>query len=379
MPTCRRHHDHAQERQQKAIRQDDAFVVTQAIAPVHAEKRKEQDCKDEMRPSRRPGADAGYEQQFSGSGDSCDDAEQEASSRRPYASARPEGVACPPVKEIRSEQCEGERDREGDRHGVDRMAKNGYARFGLVKLRKMRDRIEEADFLSSGHGRSSWRYLAFLTLSTVSGCEGRLSTVDPASRTAEHIATLWWVLLAGSIAIFALVMGLLLRAFQRTPIGIQDERRQERVWIYGLGLAFPLAVLAGLLAYGLTIGEKLLPGKGQNVVTVRAEARQWSWSFRYADAPGHQTQDILHIPAGRPVDIEITSADVIHSFWSPRLAGKLDAIPGQVNVLRIEAAKPGEYRGASAEFSGEGYSGDAFFVIAHDTASWDAFLRRARQ
>lgn len=104
-----------------------------------------------------------------------------------------------------------------------------------------------------------------------------------------------------------------------------------------------------------------------------------SWSFGYADAPRRHTQDVLHIPAGRPVDIEITAVDVIHSFWAPRLAEKLDAIPGQVNVLRIEAAQPGEYRGVSAEFSGGDYGQDAFVVIAHDAAGWDAFLRRARE
>lgn len=185
-------------------------------------------------------------------------------------------------------------------------------------------------------------------------------------------------MLAGSAAIFALVMLLLLIAYRRAPATHQSERRQERFWIYGLGLAFPLATLAALLIYGLVLGETLLPKGGENVVTVRAQARQWSWSFGYADASGLTTQDVLHIPAGRPVDVEITTVDVIHSFWVPRLAGKLDAIPGQVNVLRIEAAEPGEYPGVGAEFSGAGYSGDVFTVIAHDPAGWDAFLRRAR-
>jgi cytochrome c oxidase subunit 2/cytochrome aa3-600 menaquinol oxidase subunit 2 len=259
------------------------------------------------------------------------------------------------------------------------MTKKGNPGFGLVKIWKLYDGVEKADLLSSRHRRASRLCLAFLTLSTVSGCKGSLSTVDPASRNAEYIATLWWVMLAGSAAILVLVMVLLLLAFRRTPNENQDERRQERFWIHGLGLAFPLAVLIGLLAYGLMLGEALLPRGGQDVVTVRAEARQWSWRFLYPDAPGYQTRNILHIPAGRRVDIEITSADVIHSFWSPRLAGKLDAIPGQVNVLRIEAAKPGAYHGMSAEFSGDGYSGDAFLVIAHEPAGWDAFLRRARE
>ncbi len=59
------------------------------------------------------------------------------------------------------------------------------------------------------------------------------------------------------------------------------------------------------------------------------------------------------------MDVQITTTDVIHSFWAPRLAGKLDAIPGHVNVLRIEADTPGDYAGVSAEFSGPGYTAPA--------------------
>lgn len=169
-------------------------------------------------------------------------------------------------------------------------------------------------------------------------------------------------------------MGLLLPALRRRPPAAGDEPRRERVWLWGLGLAFPAAVLAALTAYGLLIGERLLPREATDLVTVRAEARRWAWRFAYADAPGRVTEDVLHIPAGRPVDVEITSADVLHSFWVPRLAGKLDAVPGHVNVLRIAAEAPGTYAGLSAEFSGEGYLGHAFRVEAHDRASWDAFL-----
>jgi heme/copper-type cytochrome/quinol oxidase subunit 2 len=212
----------------------------------------------------------------------------------------------------------------------------------------------------------------------LTGCAGALSTVDPAGPAAARIATLWWAMLIGSAAILALVVALLAAAFLQAPAEPREDERGERIWIHGFGVAFPLCILAALLIYGFVIGEALLPRRDDNVVTVRARARQWSWSFGYADAKG-RTQGVLHIPAGRPVDVEITSVDVIHSFWVPRLAGKLDAIPGQVNVLRIEASAPGEYRGVGAEFSGPGYSGDAFTVIAHDDAGWAAFLERARR
>ncbi|SCY33691.1 cytochrome aa3-600 menaquinol oxidase subunit 2 [Microvirga guangxiensis] len=188
-------------------------------------------------------------------------------------------------------------------------------------------------------------------------------------------------MLAGATAIFLLVLVLLLLAFRRGggPSGSEADARRERVWIQGLGLGFSLTVLAALTAYGLYVGERLLPRPGPDVVTVRAEGRQWAWSFGYADAPGRSTENILHIPAGRPVDVEITSADVIHSFWVPRLAGKLDAIPGHVNVLRIEADAPGDYAGVGAEFNGRDYTKHRFTVRAHDEAAWNAFLQEEMQ
>ncbi len=206
------------------------------------------------------------------------------------------------------------------------------------------------------------------------GCTGPLSTVDPAGPAAGRIATLWWVLLIGSAAIFVFVMVLLLAAYYRVPRDNEAESRNlERFWIHSLGLAFPIAVLAALLVYGLFVGEALLP-RTDGAVTVRAEGRQWAWRFSYADAPNRHTEGILHIPAGRPVTVEVTTTDVIHSFWIPRLAGKIDAVPGHVNRLTIEAREPGRYAGVSAEFSGAGYTDHRFQVVAHAPEDWDAFI-----
>jgi len=216
--------------------------------------------------------------------------------------------------------------------------------------------------------------LSTLTLLLLGGCTQELSIMHPAGPAAATIATLWWVLLVGAVAIFTLVMVLLLLAFRARDAADSSDHSHERRWIVGLGLAFPVTVLAALLVYGLSIGERLMPSAAPDLVTVGAEARQWAWRFTYADLPDRETHDVLHIPAGTPIDVQITTADVIHSFWVPRLAGKLDAIPGHVNVLRIEADLPGEYDGVSAEFSGVGYRAHEFTVVAHDSAGWSAFI-----
>lgn len=181
-------------------------------------------------------------------------------------------------------------------------------------------------------------------------------------------------MLAGAALIFGLVLVLLILAF-RPPSRKGSEKRHVRVWILALGLAFPVVVLAVLLAYGLVVGERLLPRHSADVVQVGAQGHRWSWTFSYQDVPGMTTTDELHIPAGRPVDVAVTTADVIHSFWVPRLAGKRDAIPGRANILRIEADEPGTYQGLSAEFSGAGYGWFVFKVTAHDAAGWDAFVK----
>lgn len=209
------------------------------------------------------------------------------------------------------------------------------------------------------------------TLAGLPGCNQTLSALHAAGPAAREIASLWTVMLSGSAAIFAFVMALLLIAFRRPSA---TGRADERVWFWTLGLAFPLVTLTGLTIYGLEVGQRIRAEPDQDVVVVQAEARQWLWTFGYSDAPGLRTENILHIPAGIPVDVEITSLDVIHAFWVPRLGGKLDAIPGRINRLRIEADAPGDYAGASAEFSGAGYRETAFTLRAHDPAGWAEFL-----
>lgn len=180
-------------------------------------------------------------------------------------------------------------------------------------------------------------------------------------------------MLAGSALIFSLVMTLVGLSFLRRNRP-EEGPRAGRFWIVGLGIVFPFGVLAALLAYGLFVGERLLPHPGGDVVQVRAEARRFAWTFGYADRPDLTTEGVLHIPAASPVDVSVTTADVVHSFWVPRLAGKIDAVPGHVNILRITADRPGLYAGVSAEFSGPGYDDFAFQVVAHDPESWARFL-----
>jgi cytochrome c oxidase subunit 2 len=197
------------------------------------------------------------------------------------------------------------------------------------------------------------------------GCRGDLSTLDPAGPHAASIASLWWVMLYGAVILFALVCVLLAIAFLRPGIG---HRTPQAVWLVGGGLVLPAVVLTPLMIYALWTGERLLFRPADGTVTeVSVVARQWEWSFSYRDPDGatRRSTNVLHVPAGQPVRLTITSADVIHSFWVPRLAGKIDAIPGHNTVLRLSADTPGMYRGLCAEFCGVAHLEMQMAVQAH--------------
>lgn len=178
----------------------------------------------------------------------------------------------------------------------------------------------------------------------------------------------------GSAGIFILVTILLAMSF-RAKRSNSSETTLERTWIIGLGICFTMTVLAILLAYGIVAGNRLTASHSEGAVKVSARADRSGWTFSYDARPGHSTRDILHIPAGQNVTVSITTGDVIHSFWVPRLAGKLDAIPGHVNTLKLRANEPGTYAGRSAEYSGPGYLGNRFEVRSHGADTWQAFLQ----
>ena len=198
----------------------------------------------------------------------------------------------------------------------------------------------------------------------LAACTGPFSTLEPAGPAAARIAELWWVMLAGATALFLLVMLLLIVAFLRPEAG---RNAPDWLWLVGGGLALPGIVLLPLMVYGLVRGEMLFAAGSDGVLEANALARQWEWVFTYPrpDGPPVRSVNVLHIPAGQPVRLAIGSFDVIHSFWIPRLAGKMDAIPGHLNVQQLLAEHPGVYHGRCAEFCGLAHTTMLISVHAH--------------
>nr|WP_282571304.1 cytochrome c oxidase subunit II [Methylonatrum kenyense] len=193
------------------------------------------------------------------------------------------------------------------------------------------------------------------------------------------VSWLWWgMLLAFGLVWFA-VIGLWLLAVRRDPGDVSDAQAQrlQNRWIIGGGLVLPGVSIAVLLAFGIPVGHGMLPlSADEDVLRIEVTGYQWYWQVEYPDA-GVSLEDELHIPAGEPVHIHLRSNDVIRSFWVPRLAGKLDAIPGHENVLKLQADQAGVYRGLCAEFCGLLHADMGFTVEAHEREDFEQWLSDA--
>jgi cytochrome c oxidase subunit 2 len=205
----------------------------------------------------------------------------------------------------------------------------------------------------------------------LAGCKGVQSALDSAGADARQIEILSWVLFGGGAAIFVLVTVLLLYAIFARP-----ERRQwlgtRRTVIAG-GLVFPIVTLTALLTYGLVILRVTDAAVGSDPLRIEVVGEQFWWRVHYAaegDAPAFATANEIQVPIGRPVLLSVTSTDVIHSFWIPNFAGKIDMIPGRINQLRFDVARAGVYRGQCAEFCGDQHARMAFDVVALDPAAF---------
>jgi cytochrome c oxidase subunit 2 len=220
------------------------------------------------------------------------------------------------------------------------------------------------------------------------------SVLDPAGPQAATIASLWDVFLWISIAVFVLVIGSFavatgraVRRRRRDGDGdpLAGDPASERRMIRGVVLAgaITVATLLVLLIASIRSGGALAALEDDaGALHVRVTGRQWWWQIEYEhDDPGRSatTANELHLPIGRTVHLELTSADVIHSFWVPSLHGKKDLIPGRINRTWLRIDEPGEYRGQCAEFCGLEHARMAITIHAEPVHVFEAWLAHQRQ
>ncbi|MER9399297.1 cytochrome c oxidase subunit II [Mesorhizobium sp. M0615] len=226
--------------------------------------------------------------------------------------------------------------------------------------------------------------MAFATAGALllQGCAGWQSALDPKGPAASELAWLIWFFTAlcavvWVLVMIALVVPLMMRSrAQAEPLAIKagaDDRKLRAV-MTAVGLT--AIVLIGLTLLSFFANRTLAAIGSDAALTIRVTGHQWWWEVRYEDATPSRiltTANEIHIPAGEPVKLLLTSTDVIHSFWIPSLSGKLDLIPGHMNVLDLKADKPGVYRGQCAEFCGAQHANMGTFIIAEPRAKFDAW------
>lgn len=216
--------------------------------------------------------------------------------------------------------------------------------------------------------------VAVLLTAMLAGCGS--GALHPTGRGATDTADLFGIMAIGATLIWVLVIGLAIYGARARPV--QDPEGLSRWLIVGGGIAFPAVVLGGLLTYALTMMADLrAPADGGLRISVTGE--QWWWRVRYwsegAERPVESANEV-RLPAGRRVELELASADVIHSFWIAPLGGKVDMIPGRINRLVLEPTETGTFRGVCAEYCGTSHALMAFGVQVMEPDAFEAWLQR---
>ncbi|MEC5409930.1 cytochrome c oxidase subunit II [Paraburkholderia sp. MPAMCS5] len=201
-----------------------------------------------------------------------------------------------------------------------------------------------------------------------------------AGPAASPTMRLGWGVTAMCVAVVAIIAVLLLGALMRrrpaAPLRELDREAGGMGWIY-IGVGVSTLVLLVSLFYTLVTLQAVSQPSPAPALTITVTAYDWWWKIDYADdadpARRFVTANEIHIPVGVPVRISLRSADVIHAFWVPRLAGKTQTIPGQVNTQWIQADAPGIYRGQCSQFCGPQHAHMAFDVVAQSQAEFDAW------
>ena len=216
----------------------------------------------------------------------------------------------------------------------------------------------------------------------VLACSGNESAFNPAGPQAGRINGLWWYMFAVSTVVWVLVSLALLysawRGHQRHAADRSDGINHSLRRPVTIATAITVLILVGTLVYDVTTGEALASLPRDKALRIRITGHQWWWEAEYVDpVSGNQvtTANEIHIPVGEPVQIIGSSADVIHSFWVPNLAGKKDLIPGHATAMWLQADKPGIYRGQCAEFCGHQHAKMAVLVLAESRQQFNSWYK----
>lgn len=212
----------------------------------------------------------------------------------------------------------------------------------------------------------------------------KFPVLQAAGIQAGHIARLWWVFFVVLAAVYLLVMLALIAALvRRRAHPAEGPAEQGPLRTVSVAVGLTVLVLLGLFGGSVATGRALgmLGAAAGQPLTVKVIGHQWWWEIQYQNSDVSQmvtTANELHLPVGHPVQLQLESRDVIHSFWVPALHGKRDLIPGYTNVITVRADQPGLYAGRCAEFCGLQHANMALTVVAEAPPAFEAWLAAQR-
>jgi cytochrome c oxidase subunit 2 len=216
--------------------------------------------------------------------------------------------------------------------------------------------------------------LLAVALLLLTACSGIQSTLAPSGREAARIAGLFWWMTGGAVIVWIGVVALAMY-YVRYASGVRDRRR-DRLLIVGGGVVLPAVTLTVLLIFGLAMLPAAVARAPEGSLQVAVTGEQWWWRVRYALPDGREVilANEIRLPVGEPVQFRLDSDNVIHSFWIPSLAGKMDMIPGRVTYLTVRPTATGIFRGACAEYCGTSHALMAFYVEVMEKAPFERWL-----
>jgi cytochrome c oxidase subunit 2 len=206
------------------------------------------------------------------------------------------------------------------------------------------------------------------------------SVFDPRSTPAWAILDYSHLVLGICLAIFVVVTILIavtvIRFRQRPgddgrePPQVYGSNQLELAWtVVPVIIVFVLSLVTVRTILALQIVER-----PSGWLPITAVGHQWWWEFEYPEQ-GFTTANELHVPTGRATFLALRSADVIHSFWVPQLAGKTDVIPNRENHMWIEPEEPGLYVGQCAEYCGTQHANMLLRVYVHTPEDFERWAR----
>jgi cytochrome c oxidase subunit 2 len=205
-----------------------------------------------------------------------------------------------------------------------------------------------------------------------SACSGPQSALVTAGRDAALIGDLFNVMAIGALVVWSAVVAIAIYAIRYRE---SHSQRAARLLIIGGGVVTPTVVLGALIAYGMPILPTVLEAGTDDDLAIHITAKQWWWRVQYRTPQGViETANELRLPVGRRVELRLASPDVIHSFWVPSLAGKMDMIPGRLTRLALEPRRTGTFRGACAEYCGASHALMAFSVVVMEPEAFRGWL-----